>query len=80
MDNTTNYTPTLHVFPDGPAVARAFADHIVDKLAQTEEGPLFWALSGGSTPKLLFKLLASAPHSHFTTPALTERPNRLYAS
>lgn len=50
--------PELHVFPSGPEVARAFADHLVDKLDQKEEGPLFWALSGGSTPKLLFQLLA----------------------
>ena len=51
-------TPNLKISPTGSAVARAFADHIVAKLAEKEEGPLFWALSGGSTPKLLFKLLA----------------------
>jgi len=50
--------PTLNVSVNGPAVARAFAEHIVKKLAEKKEGPLFWALSGGSTPKLLFKLLA----------------------
>lgn len=48
----------IKVYPDGPAVARAFADHIVQKLTDKKEGPVFWALSGGSTPKLLFKLLA----------------------
>ena len=52
------YSPNLHVSPDGPSVARAFADHLVERLAETEEGPFFWALSGGSTPKLLFNLLA----------------------
>ncbi len=52
------YSPNLHVFDDGRAVARAFADHLVAKLEEKDEGPLFWALSGGSTPKLLFKLLA----------------------
>ncbi|THH35539.1 6-phosphogluconolactonase [Neolewinella litorea] len=57
MDNTTP-RPHLHVFDDGPAVARAFADHLVKKLQQQPEGPVYWALSGGSTPKLLFKLLA----------------------
>ena len=52
------YSPNLHVFVDGPAVARAFADYLVGKLKDKKEGPLFVALSGGSTPKLLFKLLA----------------------
>ena len=52
------YSPNLHVFTNGPAVARAFADYLVDKLAESEDAPLFWALSGGSTPKLLFQLLA----------------------
>ena len=52
------YSPNLHVYPDGPAVARAFADHLIDKLNEAEDGPLFWALSGGSTPKILFQLLA----------------------
>ncbi len=52
------YSPNLHVFTNGPAVARAFADHLVEKLAESKDAPLFWALSGGSTPKLLFQLLA----------------------
>ena len=51
--------PELNISTNGPAVARAFADHLVTKLEQKEEGPLFWALSGGSTPKLLFELLAT---------------------
>ena len=50
---------TIHVYPDGPAVARAFADHVVAKLKAKPEGPVFWALSGGSTPKLLFQLMAA---------------------
>lgn len=54
MSDTLN----LNISPDGPAVARAFADHIVQKLQTKKIGPFFWALSGGSTPKLLFKLLA----------------------
>ncbi|WP_116126431.1 6-phosphogluconolactonase [Lewinella sp. IMCC34183] len=57
MDNP-NLPPKLHVHATGEAVARAFADHLVEKLDAQGEGPLFWALSGGSTPKLLFKLLA----------------------
>lgn len=54
-----SYNPDLRIHPDGPAVARAFADYLVDKLAAKRFGPLFVALSGGSTPKLLFKLLAA---------------------
>jgi len=53
-----SYTPDLRISVDGPAVARAFADYLVAKLAAKPADPLFWALSGGSTPKLLFKLLA----------------------
>lgn len=51
--------PDLRISPDGPAVARAFADHIVERLAAKKFGPLFLSLSGGSTPKLLFKLLVA---------------------
>ncbi|MGB3800094.1 MAG: 6-phosphogluconolactonase [Lewinella sp.] len=53
------YSPNLHVYTDGQEVARAFADHLVKKLEEKEEGPFYWALSGGSTHKLLFKLLAA---------------------
>ncbi|MBC6996405.1 6-phosphogluconolactonase [Neolewinella lacunae] len=53
-----SYQPHLHVFTDGPAVARGFAEHLVQRLAEHPAGPFFWALSGGSTPKLLFSLLA----------------------
>lgn len=52
-----NYKPLLHISPTGKAVARAFADHLVRRL-ENHDGPFFWALSGGSTPKLLFQLLA----------------------
>lgn len=48
----------LHIYPDNPAVARAFADHLVQKIAAAEED-FHLALSGGSTPKLLFQILAS---------------------
>jgi 6-phosphogluconolactonase len=51
-------TPDIRVFTNGPAVARAFADHLVEKMAAKPVGPFFFALSGGSTPKLLFQLLA----------------------
>ncbi|MCX8210701.1 MAG: 6-phosphogluconolactonase [Lewinella sp.] len=50
--------PNLNVSINGPSVARAFADHLVERLNEKREGPFFLALSGGSTPKLLFKILA----------------------
>ncbi|MEL6945602.1 MAG: 6-phosphogluconolactonase, partial [Bacteroidota bacterium] len=47
---------TLKVFKDKNAVARQFAE---DLLSMTEgKGKVTIALSGGSTPKVLFKLLA----------------------
>lgn len=49
--------PSLRIATDGPAVARAFADYLVQRLA-TSTGKISWSLSGGSTPKLLFRLLA----------------------
>ncbi|PHI20469.1 6-phosphogluconolactonase [Lewinellaceae bacterium SD302] len=49
--------PKLHIYPDNPAVARAFADYLTEKLAD-HPGDFHLALSGGSTPKLLFQLLA----------------------
>lgn len=52
--------PHLHVFPDGPTVAKAFAEFLRDRMDEKPEGPFFWALSGGSTPKLLFTLLAES--------------------
>jgi len=52
------YTPDLRIAVDGPAVARAFADYLVEKLQEKPLGAFSWALSGGSTPKLLFRLLA----------------------
>lgn len=51
-------SPNINVAVDGPAVARAFADHLVKRLKEKKDGPFFLALSGGSTPKLLFKILA----------------------
>lgn len=49
--------PTLHISPNGPAVALAFADFLVQQL-EKKAGDFYLALSGGSTPKLLFTLLA----------------------
>lgn len=47
----------LHIAVNGPAVAKQFADFLVDRIA-AKDGNFTLALSGGSTPKLLFKLLA----------------------
>lgn len=46
----------VHIFPDNDAVAAAFAEWLVDWLNQ--QGKVSIALSGGSTPKVLFRLLA----------------------
>lgn len=47
---------TTHIYKDNPAVAGAFAEWLVDWLEGRQRTTL--ALSGGSTPKLLFQLLA----------------------
>jgi 6-phosphogluconolactonase len=54
-------TPEIKVFPDPTAVARAAADRIVraaDK-AISATGRFTIALAGGSTPKMLYELLAA---------------------
>ncbi len=51
MDSTTT-----HIYKDNPAVAAAFTEWLVDWLNGRQRTTL--ALSGGSTPKLLFQLLA----------------------
>ncbi len=49
--------PEIKVFPTPNDVARAFAQMILEKSQQTDRFNI--ALSGGSTPKLLFDILAS---------------------
>jgi len=49
-----------HIFPDNPSVARAFAKQLVDWLPQDQDTHV--ALSGGSTPTLLFEVLAQDFH------------------
>ncbi len=44
--------------PDQQSVAQAFADHLVQRLG--EKHPFRLVLSGGSTPRLLFQLLAES--------------------
>jgi 6-phosphogluconolactonase len=54
----------IRVFPDSPAVARAAADIILGvAAARAAAGQNFsLVLSGGSTPKLLYQLLAAEPY------------------
>lgn len=49
-------TNTTHIYKDNPAVATAFAEWLVDWLTGRQRTTI--ALSGGSTPKLLFQVLA----------------------
>lgn len=49
--------PQLHVYADGQAVAEAFAAELAGKINNSKES-FHLALSGGSTPKLLFRILA----------------------
>jgi 6-phosphogluconolactonase len=51
----------VRILKDGPAIARLTADKFVDlaQAAVKERGAFSVALAGGSTPKLLYSLLAS---------------------
>lgn len=49
--------PNILISADNDAVAAAFAEWLCDWLAE-QSGPVHIALSGGSTPKVLFRLLA----------------------
>jgi 6-phosphogluconolactonase len=53
--------PTLKIFPDNPAVATSFAKDFAQLIQSLLEhqGLVSVALSGGSTPKLLFDVLAN---------------------
>lgn len=48
--------PNIHIYSDNEAVAAAFAEWFVDWAAA--KGKVTVALSGGSTPKALFRILA----------------------
>jgi 6-phosphogluconolactonase len=56
--------PTIQVFADAEAVSRAAADEFVKtaREAVAARGRFTVALSGGSTPKRLYQLLAEAPY------------------
>ena len=51
----------VDVSPDGAAVARRVADWLLD-LATRKAGRFDLCLSGGSTPKALYRLMAEAPY------------------
>jgi 6-phosphogluconolactonase len=53
----------IKIFKDGQQLAIAFADYLVN-LINDKKGTLFIALSGGSTPKLLFALLAEEKYKN----------------
>jgi 6-phosphogluconolactonase len=50
--------PTVAVAPDADALARLAADHVL-RASRESDGPFRVALSGGRTPRLLYRLLAS---------------------
>jgi 6-phosphogluconolactonase len=54
----------VRVFADVEELMRAAADEVVRRAEEAvrEHGRFAWALSGGSTPRGLYRLLASPPH------------------
>ena len=54
----------IHVFSDCPSLFQAVADHVIEQGTQTikAKGTFSIALSGGSTPKSLYALLASTQY------------------
>jgi len=50
--------PEVKIFPDATAVAKAFADDFANWVNQSSKSTLTVALSGGTTPKLLFSIWA----------------------
>ncbi len=56
---------TYRVYPDPDALARAAAEHFTERVAQSvaKRGRARIAVSGGSTPKATFALLAQEPYS-----------------
>lgn len=60
MADTPETEPMMEVLDDAAAVCRRVADWIASEAAQTE-GRFAIALSGGSTPKRMYQMLAQAP-------------------
>ena len=50
----------IHIYDNNERVAAAFAEWLKDWFAKQAKNPVHIALSGGSTPKLLFQKLADA--------------------
>ncbi|MEM9985289.1 MAG: 6-phosphogluconolactonase, partial [Bacteroidota bacterium] len=50
----------IHIYDNNEGVAAAFAEWLKDWFANQPENPVHIALSGGSTPKLLFQKLADS--------------------
>ena len=50
-------------FPTGDKLANTFAEHFVNWIQEQEQHDLHIALSGGSTPKTLFAILAQEPYN-----------------
>lgn len=48
---------TVKIFPTPPDLAKAFAAEMAEMISKSSSGPFTIALSGGSTPRLLFKIL-----------------------
>jgi 6-phosphogluconolactonase len=68
LKTTTTKTTTMaeiEIFPDKDALVRAAAERFVARAAETsrERGRCLVALSGGSTPKPVYELLASPAHA-----------------
>ncbi|CDG38417.1 6-phosphogluconolactonase [Asaia bogorensis] len=53
----------LVVLEDGEAVARKMAQWLLDQALAKKDGPFVVALSGGSTPKRLFKIMAEPAYA-----------------
>lgn len=60
MSKPTTTKPIIEVADDAQALAELAADWLLAQ-AQAKSGPFSVALSGGSTPRRLYQLLASAP-------------------
>jgi len=67
---SSNLPPSVRVFPDAEATAAAAAQTFVDLAlaAVAAQKPFRVALSGGSTPKRLYALLASRPEFRDAAP------------
>ena len=55
---TLNPPPLVYVFPDNQTVAEKFAEWLAQWIKDQDQEEVTIALSGGSTPKVLFKVLA----------------------